>query len=234
MNIIIIGSARTKSTALLEKICLENPTLKNWGEPLEELIIKSGNFIIKNKDEYFENRLKKLFLNFDKPNNIIKILGNNFFAKTNYIPYLNLHKFDKIYLVERHNFFEQVCSFSVAREEKLFHLNRANEFRYDKMRQNTYTLKKFLTNQMASSIGHYLDMKKFVIENKLPYIQYTYEMLDEIKGINHTPVNLDYSKIISNYNLKGTMNDIFYKNYNYNTCEYNYYAFCKEMDNLLF
>jgi hypothetical protein len=235
MNIIIIGSVRTKSTALLQNLVKLNPNHKNWSEFLYIITDQSNQSIIKDKKLYIEKRTKKVFDEIKLTNNnIIKVLGHNLFGLYNYIDLLNLDKFDQVHLIERHNFFDQICSFTISKKENVFHKNKFNNYLYDKIKNSKYTLAKNDIIDMAFGITHYLKIKEFLLDNNINFHQYIYEEVGIVKNTNIKPLELEYNNLIENYNIKNTVNDIFYKHFDYKTCANNYESFRHEIESLLF
>jgi len=237
MNIIIIGSVRTKSTALAQYLTKLHPNHFYWGEPFYELTLRSNNPLIKNKEKFILSQISKILEKlFENKNNIIKILGINLYGIYKFIDDLNLSKFDLINLIERKDFFDQVCSIVVAKQTNNWHKTKTNYQFYDKTIQSNhlYTIDKNSILSTATDVYNYIMIKKWLVDNNISFVQYTYENLDDIHDISIIPNNVDYKQVISNYHMKIGINTLFYNHFNYDTMKADIENFSLELENLLF
>ncbi len=227
---------RTKSTALIQYLKKQYPKHLYWGEPFFELSLRSQSQIIKNKEKFISEQIEKIFNQlFSTPNNIIKILGINLNGMYKFIDKIYLEKFDHIYLIERKDFFDQVCSKTVANETKVYHKTVTNKLGYHKdIQSKKYTLTKGVILSTAADIYNYIMIKKYLIEKNIPFIQYYYEIIDNIESVSVIPNDNNYSDMVTNYALKKNVNDLFYKHFDYITLQADFDGFKMELDSLLF
>lgn len=231
MNIIVIGSVRTKSTALIKYLTKQYPKHLYWGEPLFELTLKSDSPIIKNKQQFIESQMKAIFDTlFSSTNNIIKILGINLYGMYRYIDKIHLEKFDLIYLIERNDFFDQVCSITLAKKTRIYHKTKNTQIQLNQY----YTVNKDIILSTALDVYNYIMIKNILVRKKISFIQFTYETMQDVDNISIIPNNFNYSEIVTNYDIKTNINNLFYKYFDYQTMKADISGFMDELNNLPF
>jgi hypothetical protein len=234
MNILVLGSVRTKSAALTQYLNKQYPECENWGEPLYNITIQSSNPLVKNKQKFIDTKLNELFDEMFQTNCLLKMLGSNLFGLSNYINNLNLHKFNQIHTIERNDFFDQVCSITVARQEKLFHKTQDNLILYKQVEKKQFEITKTTVLQTAQDVFHYMLVKRHLAENNINFFQHSYDSLQNITNLFVMPNNLNYNNLIKNYHLKEHINSMFLENFNYKNISANIEDFTKKLEILPF
>lgn len=216
MKIVIIGSARSKSTILAEQIKHVYPNLHCYYELYTYQLKK--NYSIEeitstiNQDDY-----------------IVKIMGHN--LRDN-IEHFDLERYDKIICVERQDFFDQCCSLQVCLNTGIWH-QRGSTDCYTTVRTQEFELENGVILQQAHDISNYLTIKQYLINKNLPFITKSYHEIDygSINGLAES--NLIYDKIILNYHWKDSINDCFVRNFSYAPIKNNLNDFRIGLDNLV-
>ena len=185
MKILVIGSARTRSTVLVEMVREQNPKLKCLYEFYTyhpQNTIEDNTKIIHSNDQF-----------------ILKILGHNIISDED-ISKLRLESFDKIYLINRKNYFHQCCSLQVSLSSKIWHNRNNNAFA--KIKDLQYELNMTTVESIIKDVSNFCKMQTYLQQNNIPYQYYWYENLFDSFNVPQKRIqagNLEYNKIISNY-----------------------------------
>jgi hypothetical protein len=156
----------------------------------------------------------------DKENFIVKIMSLNLYE--GYEPSVfKFEEYDELHLVERHDFFEQCCSWYTARMNKLYHLRNDSEnsgekeFGYIRKQKNKIKLE--YIKEYAEYVDRYIKLKRYIIDNNLKFTMHTYESAKEFdkKQSVIEDSNLNYSDLITNYQLKDDINALFNECFSY-------------------
>jgi hypothetical protein len=174
---------------------------------------------------------------FAKENYVIKIMSWNLYEE--YDPSVfKLEEYDQIHLIERHDFFQQCCSWRVARANNVYNLYNDNP-RFDKkvfdlLRQQRSKLKLYQIKEYAKYVDIYLKIKRYLVDNKLNYTLHTYESAKQFdkKQDMVEDSNLNYSELITNYHLKENVNAIFNKHFSYDEMTSNLELFKSEISEI--
>jgi len=202
MKILVIGSARTRSTVLVEMLHEENPKLKCLYE-----------YYTYNYQNTVEDNTKIIH---SYKQFILKILGHNIKSEKE-ITKLQLETFDKIYLINRKNYLHQCCSLQVSLSSKIWHNRNDNAF--DKIKDLQYELNMTTVEAIINDITNFCNIQTYLQDNNIPYQYYWYENLFDLIDVPQKKIqesNLEYSKIISNYEeYKHICDNIFNKKFIY-------------------
>jgi len=240
MKIAVISAARTRSTVLATYRSQRHPELpkyrKHWyGE----------YYSLRHETKLtFEEATNQLFTHEDF---FIKILGQNLSIEQGPPRYvglenirperLRLKEYDHIYLIERYDFFHQMCSYVVAHSTRIWNEEKRVAHRYKEINSKKFDITLNRAGYIAADIVGYLEIKKHLENNQIPYVLYDSEksITNEMSESSRVAAsNLDYENIIVDYNiLKPKFNEIFYKHFNYQTCYHDYPAFMQEAEQVL-
>lgn len=234
MKIAIISTARSRSTALASYIAKQHYDLEYLWEVYTDGLTK-GRTIMDMTHDVFST----------KTNFVIKILGQNisvdqklpgFVGNNNIISpkQLCLKDYDDIHLIERHDYFHQVCSYHVAQIGGVWNQLKTRSIdRFAEVADKKFNINKLLTNNITGDIVGYLTIKKYLIDNNIPFKLYESELdlTKEISDQASTVANdLNYELMVHNYHLlKPEFNSRFAKYFNYKTCMHNYHALTNEL-----
>lgn len=217
MKIMIIGVARSKTTVLTEKIKLMYPAIECLYEYFTYEYKKNNTFLNICKDINVKN------------NYIVKLISHNLFNNYNNIIHLDLETYDKLYLIERPDFFNQCCSLQIANNTKIFH-NRQDNRLYDSIGKKKYILLKNTILYQAKGVEAYLTIKKYLIENNIEFeINSYYDTFDNVPKIVIQKSNLDYKNLILNYRFQCDIENIFQKHFNYHSLHCNFFGFADDL-----
>ena len=186
MKILVIGSARTRSTVLLEMLREQNPRLPCLYE-----------FYTKNPQRTIEHNTRIIHRN---NHFIFKMLGHNIKSEED-ISKLKLESYDKIHLINRKNYFHQCCSLQVSLSSKIWHDRNNNAFAQIKDLQ--YELSMTTVESIIQDVTNFCKIQTYLQNNNITYQYYWYENLFDLLNVPQKRVveaNLEYNKIISNYN----------------------------------
>ena len=212
MKIAVVSTGRSRCTLLAKylhtlhedlEFCGEFYTDATWSDRVDSLELVS-----------LTNEL------FAKENYIVKVMSLNLYET--YDPSVfRLEEYDQIHLVERYDFFEQCCSWKIARTENIYHLRddypKITEKDINAIRQHRYKLKADDIALYAKYVDTYLQMKRHIVDRNLTYTLHTYESakeFDKKQAVLHD-TNLNYSEIVSNYHLKEEINKLFNAHFSY-------------------
>jgi hypothetical protein len=161
-----------------------------------------------------------------KENYVVKIIAISLAYDDNPDPAVfKLEEYDQIHFIERHDFFEQCCSWEVSLATGVFHLksddqpgSSARKQEFDAVKQRTFKLSPSRIFDSVQAVDLYLKIKRYVTDNNLPYTLHTYESAKQFDKVQTGLVDskLNYSELISNYKLKEEVNAVFNKYISYN------------------
>jgi hypothetical protein len=170
-----------------------------------------------------------------KENYIVKIMSLNLHSDKYGPDDFKFEEYNQLHLIERHDFFEQCCSWHVARTHHYYHqrtdMETHSEKTFNILRTQEGKLQLDRIKDYAKYVETYLRFKKYIIDKNLDFNLYTYEdakQFDKKQNIVQDS-NLDYSSMIKNYNLKDTVNAIFNKHFSYENVTYDLEAFNQEI-----
>jgi uncharacterized protein YcfL len=147
---------------------------------------------------------------------ILKILGHHI-KPENDISKLRLESFDKIYLINRKNYFHQCCSLEVSSTSGIWHDRNNNAF--DKIKNLQYELKISTIESIIYDVGNFCKIENYLQTNNISYQYYWYENLFESINVPQNrlkEVNIDYKNVISNYEeYKHICDDMFNERFIY-------------------
>jgi hypothetical protein len=157
---------------------------------------------------------------FDKENFLVKLMALSLDFDKNQDPSVfRLAEYDQIHFIERHDFFEQCCSWEVSRKEQIFHLTNdpKREEEFNNIRKRKYKLSASQINHAANFVDLYLKLKKYAVDNHIPHTVHTFESAKQFDKTQNELVDakLDYSELITNYHLKEEVNKLFNKYFSY-------------------
>jgi hypothetical protein len=200
MKIAIIATGRSRSILLSEIIGYQNPTLRCLYEQYtydahDNISVQETTSSLKKEDNF-----------------IVKIMGHNLTTK---VEDFNLYMYDQIYFIERHDFFEQCSSLQVAITSKhwmTYGHDRLGMFLRNKRR---YHLTKELIVNQATYISNYMKFK-LAVKNPTEIVEYNDAiLLSSSKRNNIMANNFNYSQMITNYQQKQKVNEIFDRYFDY-------------------
>lgn len=201
MRIAIISTERTRSSLLGNYLKSQNNQLNYLGE-VYTFAHKQGNHDVAGITKSLQKQ----------DNCIVKIMGHNLNTTDLSPGVFQLETYDKIYLTERYDFFEQCSSLQVSLDTNVWHNlgDYKSAWVYKKMSNQKFTVTLDTMLKLANNLTHYLNIKKYLIENNIPYTVYSYDELKQY-GIHQHKLavnNLNYSDIITNYHLKEKINNL--------------------------
>jgi hypothetical protein len=235
MKIAVVSTGRSRGTLLAKYLHSVNPDLEFCGEVYNtprindiELTGINGNFAEVNLTDLTNELLAK-------ENYIVTIIALSLGYDENRDPSVfKLEEYDQIHLIERHDFFDQCCSWEVASREQLYHIStelpdRAGGF--DDVKKRKYKLTAPGIIHAADIIVPYLIIKRYITDNNIPHTLHTYESAKQFdkKQTVLTDPKLSYNELITNYDLKEDINTIFNKHFSYNDMTSNLEAFETEL-----
>lgn len=185
MKILVIGSARTRSTLLVELIHKQYPKLK--------CLYEFYTYNSTNSIEFNTNLIHR------SEQFILKILGHNIKLEED-ISKLRLESFDKIYLINRKNYLDQCCSLQVSISSGIWHNRNNNAF--DKIKKLQYELSMSTVESIINDISNFCKIQIYLEKNNIPYQYYWYENLLDYFNVSLLGIqasNIEYKDIISNY-----------------------------------
>lgn len=202
MKILVIGSARSRSSVLVEMLRVQYPKLK--------CLYEFYTYNHQNTVENNTNLIHKL------DHFILKILGHNIRSEED-ISKLRLETFDKIYLINRKNYFHQCCSLQVSISSKIWH-NR-NDDAFSAIKNLKYELSMETVKSIINDISNFCKIELYLQNNKISYQYYWYENLFELFNGSQNNIqesNIEYQTMISNYEeYKYICDDLFNEKFIY-------------------
>jgi hypothetical protein len=172
-----------------------------------------------------------------KENFIVKIMPNNLYEEYNPSVF-RFEEYDELHLIERHDFFEQSCSWHIARRTNLYHLRSDVEHSGNKEFDGVRKLKSKITpeniKEGAEFVDIYIKFKRYIIDNNLKFTLHTYESAKEFdkKQSVTEDSNLNYSELITNYHLKEEVNNLFAKHFSYENMTSDLESFNRELNDI--
>lgn len=242
MKIAVISAARTRSTVLSSFIFKKYPHLKRVGPHLFGEFYTNRIFSPTSVDD-LTNEL------FSHDDFFVKLLGQNvsimqrpqlhFVGKENIKPErLRLKEYDELYLIERHDYFRQVCSYHVAFQTRVWNQHKTapvNEYAEIRNRKFNFDINQI--SYLTADIAGYLEIKKYLKTNSIPFSLHVAEkdITQEVSsGSEVVPSEFDYASMIHGYyEFSNILNEVFYKYFNYETCEYDYEGYMQALADLL-
>jgi hypothetical protein len=240
MKIAVISAARTRSSALTTFLSETHPEL----EYLWEFYSRNITALKKTDRDQITEELFR-----DHDHFLVKILGQNFSLNSdlpgkfvgdeNIRPErMRLENYDFLYLIERHDYFHQLCSYVVAYYSRIFNQLKSNPAdRFAEFRNQKFDITHQATTLITGDIAGYMRIKKYVIDNGLPFQLYNSEMdlTEDISEKARTKIiDRDYSILVNNYHsLKPKFEEAFARHFNYETCQRDYDSFINEVNDIL-
>lgn len=228
MNILLLGTPRTKSSVYAETLSRKYDA-HYYHEPFAMALTHYRQSDSLSKQDYAINILN-VFNNKvlpKKKNNVVKIFAGNLGGLYQYVEYLNFSNYQSIYLIERHDFFEQACSIQIAKNQ-----NFTNSNIQKTSEEKKYILERHTVQHLKFEVMNYLSIKRYLQDNKIPFITETYERLPKKIPSFQKPLQIDYSNTILNYHHKTNINDIFNKAFDYQSCLYDENSFDEKLKNI--
>jgi hypothetical protein len=234
MKIIVVSTGRARCTLLAKYLHILHDDLEFCGEfynaqqaKLDRQVEKFAVTPSMRKDFLTDptgeniDLVKSTNALFDKENFLVKLMALCLDFDKNQDPSVfRLAEYDQIHFIERHDFFEQCCSWEVSTKEKVFHLTNDPEIgkEFSNIRQRKYKISPERIEHAATFVDLYLKIKKYATDNNLPYTVHTYESAKQFDKTQNELVDakLDYSELITNYHLKEEVNKLFNKYFSYN------------------
>lgn len=223
MKIAIISTMRSGSSAYQEMVSVDYPGISNLHEYYTNATHRRKIFdpVAITKSLFEEH---SHFTN--------KIQGFNLVDLKATPEVLQLERYDRILLLERYDFFEKCCSYQVSSDTKIFNLRRRHAHLFDEHRNQKFTLELVRVRRVANDLAKYLAIKKYIINQRIPYEFMTYDALlsqAKLENVTHMDNNYDYSKMIINYHLRDTINSLADECFNFLTCLAKTNIFLKEV-----
>lgn len=235
MNILLLGTPRSKSSIFAEVLSRKYDAYI-YSEPF---LMVDNHHITDSKlsKKQFITEVMKVFnkkLSHQNKNQIIKLHCGNLGGLIQYIDDLNIGMYDHVYMIERYDFFEQACSVLTAQINHNW-TNTLISRQKDYSNNKNYTLDKNVIEYLMFEVREYLKIKKYLLDNKIPFTLEKYENLPKSISSNRTkPSLVEYSKTISNYHIKDEINSCFFKHFNYDSCHHDSAGFLKDIDKITF
>lgn len=171
-----------------------------------------------------------------KENYIVKIMSFNLHFDEHSPSDFKFEEYDQLHLIERHDFFQQCCSWHIARTHRHYHQHSdvethdAKTFNIIRQQEGKIQLDKI--KEYAKYVESYLKFKKYIIDKNLDFKLYTYEDAKQFDKKQNAiqDSNLDYSKMITNYHLKDEVNALFNKHFSYENVTSDLASFNRELE----
>jgi hypothetical protein len=225
MKIAVVSTGRDRSTLLAKYLHATHSDLEYCKEFYNAGRDADGNPVEPGEPEVDARRDDRNLVEltdelFAKENFVVKIIAISLTYDEHLDPALyRLEEYDQIHFIERHDFFEQCCSWEVSLNEQVFHLTNdpAREKRFRNIRQRKYKMSASRINYAANFVELYLKIKKYVVDNHIPHSVHTYESAKQFDQKQNELVDskLNYSELITNYQMKEDVNAAFNKYISY-------------------
>ena len=246
MKIAVISTGRTRCTLLAKYLQTEHDDLEfcrefyNGSRDEDGNVMDPGGAGVPNQElESMDNLTEQLFA---KENFIVKIISITLQKVPNLDPSVyKLEEYDQIHLVERHDFFEQCCSWEVSLSQGIFHLpsdimpgHTERMKRFEALKKRKFRMSAARIEDSADSVNCYLKIKKYITDNNLEYTLHTYESAKQFDKKQNELVDpgLNYRELISNYHLKEEVNAVFNKYISYDNMTCDIPSFNKELGDI--
>jgi len=216
MKIAILGTSRGRTTVLYYKILNQYPSLTSMYE------FFNTNLKIKSFTE-----TSKMLSTMD--NYIIKILTHDLFHNDSTIEQLNLENYSLIYMIERPDFFHQCCSLEFSGYHNIWHQTIQGKNRYDAINKISIKLQLDTILFQAKGVHKQIEMKKYLIENKIKFEINDYNDPIFTKSKQVIDPKLNYENVITNYDCKELVESLFKKHFNYDTLKNDLDSFNEEL-----
>jgi hypothetical protein len=231
MKIAVISTGRNRCTLLAKYLHATHPGLEFCGEfynsgrdddgnPTEPGVLGSEN-----QTQCDRNLVELTDELFAKENFVVKIIAISLTYDEHLDPAVyRLEEYDQIHFIERHDFFEQCCSWDVSLRAGAFHLKADDQpdsvdrkKKFDELKQRTFKISPSRIFFSAKAVELYLKIKRYVTDNNLPYTLHTYESAKQFDKKQNELVDtkLNYSELISNYKVKEEVNEVFNTYFSY-------------------
>jgi hypothetical protein len=235
MKIVVVSTGRARCTLLAKYLHILHDDLEFCGEFYNAKQVKLDKQLERfavtpsvRKDFLTVPAGKKIDLVestnvlFDKENFLVKLMALCLDFDENQDPSVfRLAEYDQIHFIERHDFFEQCCSWEVSTKEQIFHLTNdaEREKEFSKIRQRKYKMTASRIEYAASHVDLYLKLKKYAVDHQIPHTVHTYESAKQFDKTQDELIdsNLNYSELITNYHLKEEVNKLFNEYFSYDT-----------------
>jgi hypothetical protein len=228
MKIAVVSTGRDRSTLLAKYLHATHSDLQYCGEFYNAGRDNDGNPVDPGEPEVdteprtMRNLAKMTDELFTKENYIVKILAVSLTYEEYPDPSVfKLEEYDQIHFIERHDFFEQCCSWEVSMTTGLFHLksdsSSVRKQNFDQIKRRPFKLPLSRILASAETVDLYLMIRRYVTDNNLPHTIHTYESAKQFdqKQQELVDTKLNYSEIITNYKLKDEVNAVFNKHISY-------------------
>jgi len=233
MKIVVVSTGRARCTLLAKYLHISHDNLEYCGEfynkkqkdleKLEKFAVtppeRKGRFLTDPASEKIDlvESTNELFA---KENYLVKLIALCLdYDENQDASVFRLAEYDQIHFIERHDFFEQCCSWEVSLKEQVFHLTNdpEREKEFSKIRQRTYKMSASRIEYAANFVDLYLKLKKYVVDNHIPHTVHTFESAKQFDKTQNELIdsNLNYSELIPNYHLKEEVNKLFNKYFSY-------------------
>lgn len=231
MKIAVVSTGRSRCTLLARYLHTIHSDLEFCKEFYTEPALEGDYDIIRLTNELM---VKEDF--------IVKIMAMNLTNEYT-VSDFRLEEYDEIYLAERHDFFEQACSWHIARTYEVYHLwtsgdspgaLRSGPEKFDIIRRTKSNLPLQKIKEYASYVDIYLRIKRYLVDHNLKFTLYSYESIKQFDEYQDTirDSNLNYSELITNYHLKEEVNALFNKHFSYENMTSDLVAFNRELEDI--
>jgi hypothetical protein len=242
MKIAVISTGRNRCTLLAKYLHATHPGLEFCGEFYNSGRDEAGNATVPGAPWQSNPRNEKNLVEltdelFAKENFVVKIIAISLTYDEFMDPAVfRLEEYDQIHFIERHDFFEQCCSWEISRREQSFHLTNSDESekRFANIRKSKYKLPYSRIEHAAAQVDFYLKIKKYVVEHHIPHRIHTYESAKQF-GENQNELfdaKLNYSELITNYQLKEKVNNLFNQYFSYSDMRSEITSFKEEISEI--
>jgi len=204
MKIAVVSTGRSRCTLLAHYLHTLHPDLEFVRE-----------FYVESNQQGKHNLVELTQELFEKENYIVKIMSFRSDEGLIYGPEVfKFEEYDEVHLIERHDFFEQCCSWEVAHNTKIYHHTTIAQ---DNISKSTYHLSQLHIYQNALKIERYLDIKRYLNSNDIPYTLHTYESAKAYSDKQSVlkDSNRNYGELVINYHLKDKINELFNQYFSY-------------------
>ncbi len=226
MKIAVVSTGRSRCTLLAKYLHAIHPDFEFCKEFYTEASRDGDYDVIKLTTELLS-----------KEDFVVKIMAGNLIEGYS-VSDFKLEEYDEIYLAERHDFFEQACSWYIARTYGAYHLwpdlPASGPEKFDIIRRHRSNLPLQKIKDYAKYVDTYLKMKQYLVDHGLEFTLYTYESIKQFDEYQDTirDSNLNYSELITNYQLKEEVNNLFNKYFSYENMTGDLESFNRELENV--
>ena len=225
MKIAVVSTGRNRCTLLAKYLHTLHKDLKFCGEFYNAGRDEAGNATVPGAPWQSNPRNEKNLVEltdelFANENFVVKIIAISLTYDESMDPAVfRLEEYDQIHFIERHDFFEQCCSWEISLREQAFHLTNSveSEKRFANIRKSKYKLLSSRIEYAAAQVDFYLKIKKYVVDHHIPHRIHTYESAKQFDKNQNELIDakLNYSELITNYKLKEKVNSLFNQYFSY-------------------